>query len=175
MWVHILLVLLPIATSCLAAAEDIKPLDVKLGLWEVTSTLQTTGMPPVPPDAMAKMTPEQRARIEQMMKPGTSGTPKTVTQKSCLTREKMNKLQMFGEERGSCKRTVVNSSSSKLELELQCTTERMKTNETLRMEAVNSQAVKGSAQIVSTSADRTMNMNSNFTAKWVGPNCGDVK
>lgn len=159
------------------AADAIKPLDVKLGLWETTNTFQTSGMPQVsiPPDALAKLTPEQRAKVEAMMQNQGSGRPRTTTQKSCMTREKMDKREMFGEDKKDCTRTVTSSSSSKLEMHMQCTSDGTKSNGTFRIEALNSENVKGSMEMATTSGDRTMNMNSNFTAKWLGPDCGDVK
>jgi len=171
----VLVALLFLGCSWLWAADGFKPLDVKLGLWETTNTFQTSGMPQVniPPDALARMTPEQRARVEAMTKG--SGSARTTTQKSCMTREKMNKQEMFTDNKMDCTKTVVSSSSSKLEMRMQCTTDGAKTNGTFRIEAVNSENVKGSMQMATTSGDRTMNMNSNFTAKWLGPDCGDIK
>jgi hypothetical protein len=175
MRINVLVALLFLECSWLWAAGGIKALDVKLGLWEVTNTLQTSGMPPVsiPPDALAKMTSEQRARVEEMMKGSGSGRP--TTRKSCMTREKMNKQEMFGDDQKSCTRTVVTSSSSKVEMQLQCAMDGTKTNGTFRVEAMNSENVKGSMQMATTGGDRTMNMNSNFTAKWLAPDCGDIK
>ena len=177
MRINVLVALLFLECSWGWAADGIKPLDVKLDLWEVTNTLQTSGMPPVsiPPDALAKMPPEQRAKVEEMMKGMGSGSPKTSTRKSCMTREKMNKQEMFGDDQKQCTRTVVTSSSSKVEVRLQCAMDGTKTNGTFRVEAMNSENVKGSMQMATASGDRTMNMNSNFTAKWLGPDCGDVK
>jgi len=171
-----LIALLVLGCLGLWADEPVK-LDVKLGLWETTNTFQTSGMPPVniPPDALAKMTPEQRAKVEEMMKGLGSGTPRTTTTKSCLTREKMSKHEMFNEDRKDCTHTIVNSSSSRLEMRVQCATERAKTNGTIRIEALSSENVKGSMQMAVTNSDRTMNMNSNFTSKWLGSDCGDVK
>lgn len=171
---HVLLSLLVIA-SCLLWAADFKPLDLKMGLWETTSTFQTSGMPPVsiPPDALANMTPEQRARVESMMKG--SGNGRTTTAKSCMTPEKMKKHEMFTNDNSDCTRAVVSSSSSKLEMRLQCNSKGTKTDGTFRIEALNSEHVKGSMQMVSTGEDHTMHMNSNFTSRWLGPNCGDVK
>ena len=173
----VLVALLFLGCSWLWAADGFKPLDVKLALWETTNTFQTSGMPPVsiPPDALAKMTPEQRAKVEEMMKGMGSGSPRTTTTKSCMTREKMNKQQMFGDDKKDCTRTVVNSSGSKIEVRLQCNTDGAKTNGTIRVEAMNSESVKGSMQMQTTSGDHTMNMNSTFTSKWLGPDCGDVK
>ena len=163
--------------GCGLWAEDaIKPLDVKLGLWETTSTFQSSGMPPVniPPDALARMTPDQRAKVEAMMKG--QGSSRTTTTKSCMTREKMKRSEMFYDEQKQCTKTVVSSSSSKLEMRLQCTMEGGgKADGTVRVERMNSESTKGSVQMVSTSGDHTMNMNSTFTSKWLGPDCGDVK
>jgi len=52
------------------AVDSITPLNVKEGLWEMTVTHSMTGMPAapnLPPDALAKLPPDQRARIEVMM------------------------------------------------------------------------------------------------------------
>jgi len=162
--------------GCGLWAEDaIKPLDVKLGLWETTSTSQTSGMPPVniPEDALARMTPDQRAKMEQMMKG--SGSPRTNTVKSCMTREKMNRAEMFGADRKNCTRAVVSSSGSKTEVRMECTDSGTTMKGIVRVERISSDSVKGSMQMTTTSGDRTMNMNSTFTSKYLGPDCGDIK
>ena len=173
----VLVALLFLGCSWLWAADGFKPLDVKLGLWETTNTFQTSGMPQmnIPPDALARMTPEQRAKVEETMKGMGSGSPRTTTTKSCMTREKMNKQQMFGDDQKQCTRTVVSSSGTKIEVRLQCNTDGAKINGTIRVEAMNSESVKGSMQMQTTSGDHTMNMNSTFTSKWLGADCGNVK
>jgi len=168
--------LLTVGCSSVWAADAIK-FDVKLGLWETTNSFQTSGMPQVslPPNALANLTPEQRAKVEAMMKDQGSGRPRTTTQKSCLTREKMDKRELFSDDRKECTRTVVSSTSSKIEMKVQCNSDGAKTNGTFRVEALNSETVKGSMQMASVSGDKTINMSSNFTSKWLGPDCGDVK
>jgi len=171
----VLISLLFAVCTSVGAADDLKPLDVKLGLWETTSTSQTSGMPPVniPPDALARMTPDQRAKVEAMMKG--QGSPRTSTVKSCMTPEKMKRSEMFYEQK-QCTKTVVTSTGSKLEMRMHCTMEGgAKADGTVRVERINSESTKGSVQMVSTSGDHTMNMNSTFTSKWLGPDCGDVK
>ena len=172
----VLIALLTLGSSWLWAGDSFKPLDVKLGLWETTSTFQTTGMPQmnIPPDALARMTPEQRAKVEEMMKG--SGSPRTNTVKACMTREKMNRAEMFGADRKNCTRTVVNSSGTKTEFRMECTSDDgTKVNGIVRVERTSADSVKGSMQMTTTTSDRTMNMNSTFTSKWLGPDCGDVK
>ena len=167
---------LTVGYSSVWAADTIK-FDVKLGLWETTNTFQTTGMPQVsiPPSALANMPPEQRAKVEAMMQGQGSGRPRTTTQKSCLTREKMDKREMFTDDRKECTRTVVSSTSSKIEMKVHCNSDGTKTDGTFRVEAANSENVKGSMQMATVNGDKTINMNSNFTSKWLGPDCGDVK
>ena len=170
----VLVSLLFVVCTSLWAADDFKPFDVKLGLWETTTTFQSSGMPPVsiPPDALARMTPDQRAKVEAMMKG--QGSARTTTTKSCMTPEKMKRSEFY--EQKQCTKTVVTSTGSKLELRMHCTMEGgAKADGTVRVERINSESTKGSVQIVSTSGEHTMNMNSTFTSKWLGPDCGDVK
>ena len=54
-----------VAGVILWAAE---PLNVKLGQWETTTTMQLSGMPAIPPEALAQMTPQQRQMIEDRMR-----------------------------------------------------------------------------------------------------------
>ncbi len=46
--------------STLAAGTT---LDVSTGLWEVTSSGETTGVPPIPPEVLARLPPAQRAQV----------------------------------------------------------------------------------------------------------------
>lgn len=160
----------------LGATDKIQPLDIKLGLWEATNNSQVTGTPPsIPPEVLAKMTPEQRAKFEEAMKARASQGPTTRTFKSCITKEKINDQRVFDEDRKSCTRTVVTSTSSKLDMHMECMDTGTKRSGTVRIEAINSENVKGSVQFVSSSNDRTTNINANFTAKWISPDCGDTK
>jgi Protein of unknown function (DUF3617) len=159
----------------LGATDKIQPLDIKLGLWEATKNSQVTGTPPVPPEVLARLTPEQRAKLEEAMKARASQGPTTRTSKSCITKEKINDQHVFDEGRTSCTRTVVTSTSNKLEMQIECVDAGIKRSGTFWVEAINSENVKGSVRLVSSSNDRTTNINSNFTAKWISPDCGETK
>ena len=56
-------ILLLIGSISAWAADKIQSLNLKVGLWEVTHTTSLTGTPPIPPEMLAKMTPEQRAEF----------------------------------------------------------------------------------------------------------------
>jgi len=156
------------------AADNISPLNAKEGLWEVTVTHSMSGMPAppnIPPDALAKLPPDQRARIEGMMK----GTPTTDVRKECVTKEKLAKSAAFSANRGDCTRTVVNSTGSKLELKFHCEEKQSSSDGTFVMEAISSDSVKGTMHSVTNANGHTMNMDFTITSKYLGPACGDVK
>lgn len=175
MRIMFLVAVIVFSSLSLWAADNITPLNVKEGLWEVTATHSMTGMPSVPnipPDALAKMPPEQRARIEAMMK----GSPTTDVRKECVTKEKLAKNSAFSNNRGDCTRTVVNSTGSKLEVKLHCEEKQSTTDGTLVVEAPSSNGVKGTMQgTVSDANGRNMSMNFTFSSKYLGSDCGDVK
>lgn len=170
-----LLVAVVFLALTLWAADNIAPLNVKEGLWEVTVTHSMSGMPAmpnIPPDALAKMPPDQRARIEAMM----NGQPSTDVRKECITKEKLEKHSAFSANRGDCTRTVVSSTGSKLELKFHCEEKQSSSDGTFVMEALASDNVKGTMHsVIKTSSGKTMNMDFTITSKYLGSACGDVQ
>ena len=169
-----LLALVVFSALALWAADNITPLNVKEGLWEMTVTHSMSGMPAmpdIPPDVLAKMPPEQRACMEAMMK----GGPSTDVRKECITKEKIEKNSAFSNNRGDCTRTVVNSTGSKLEVKIHCEEKQASTDGTLVLETAGSDHVKGTMQSATNANGHTMNMNFTFSSKYLGPACGDVK
>jgi hypothetical protein len=166
---RVAIVFLLLACAAVWAADTV-PLDVKTGQWEGTNTSATTGAPPIPPEVLSRMSPEQRAKMEENIK--AMGAPRTTTTKSCVTKEQIAKAFDMGQQQKSCTRTVVTSSATKQEIHIECSTDKMKSTGTLRVEALNSESVKGSMQMTMTGAgNNAMTMNSTFTAKWLGPTC----
>jgi len=172
---QLLLALVVFFSLLLWAADKLTPLNIKEGLWEMTVTHSMTGMPAIPPDTLAKMTPEQRARIEATMKQSGMGGPTADVHKECVTKEKLDKQSAFSDNRKECTRTVLNSTGSKLEIKVHCEEKQSSTEATLLLEAVSSDNVKGSMQSVTNTTGRTMNMNFTFSSRYLGPVCGDVK
>src|SRR5437016_6308024 len=64
------------------AADDIRPFDAKVGLWESTTTMEMSGLPAMPampkltPEQMSRMPPEARKQLESAMGAG-MGAPRT--------------------------------------------------------------------------------------------------
>jgi hypothetical protein len=145
------------------------PLNVKTGEWESTMTHETSGQLPIPQEMIDKMTPEQRAKMEAMMKARGMQGPQTTVTKHCVKKEDLDKP--FGKDNKSCKETIVTSSATKQEIHMECEMGGGKQVGTLKFEAVDSSTVKGSMQMTASNGGRTMNMNSTFSAKWLGSAC----
>src|SRR5690349_7966287 len=100
--------------SAIAASLDVKP-----GLWEVTTQGETTGMPPIPPEILAQMSPQQRARMMSAMQ-GQLNQP-TVT-RSCLTQKMIDRGMSFDRPGNDhCTQTVTGSSARSLDVRVMCT------------------------------------------------------
>ena len=167
-------------------AEDKPNLNVKEGLWETTVTHPSNGMPGMPPDALASLPPDQRARVEEMMKQkGMSMSGNTTVVKNCVTKEKIEKGMAFAAENtakkdNNCTRTTVNSSSTHFEAKFHCEEtgkdgKKTTSDGTTAVDVVNSDSTKGSMHAVTTSDGHTMNMDMTFTSQYLGPACGDIK
>jgi Protein of unknown function (DUF3617) len=169
----LLLASIVLCSLTLWAADDITPLNVKEGLWEITVTHSMTGMPAmpnIPPEALAKMPPEQRAKIETM----TKGAPDV--RRECITKEKLEKHSAFGNSRGDCTRTVINSTGRKLEVKFHCEEKQSSSDGNFVVEAIGTDNVKGTTHLVTNSSSgHTMTMDFTFSSKYLGADCGDVK
>ena len=155
--------------SILLAAGKYQPLNVKTGRWETKFVTTVSGAPPIPQEMLDKMTPEQRARFEAAMSKMASGTPVTRTSKSCLTKERLGKDPF--NDRKECKETVLTSTGSKMEIHEVCTDEQSTFDSKVRIEASDSENVKGWVQSTVTGSGKTMNVNGTFTSKWIGAVC----
>ncbi|MFZ1919030.1 MAG: DUF3617 domain-containing protein [Terriglobales bacterium] len=177
-----LIALLPLP---LLAADKPTMLNVKEGLWEVTVTHPSNGLPGMPEDALAKLPPDQRARVEEMMKQkGMTMSGNTTVVKSCVTREKIEKGMAFAAENekreGNCTHTTVSSSPTHFEAKYHCDEsgkdgKKTTVDGTTTVEVVNADTTKGSSHMVSNSDGRIMNMDFTFTSKYLGSACGDIK
>ena len=169
-----LIACLVLVSSPVWAADKLQTLDVKLGLWETTTTGMSSGELPIPPDMLEKMTPEQRAKFEQAMK-SRMGAPSTNTHRYCLTKEKLEKDLSFGADRPNCTHQVVSSSSSAAEVKVHCTEQNSNLDGTVKVQASNSENVKASMHMTVSGSGKNMNVDTNMTSHWISSSCGDVK
>ena len=156
------------------AEGNVKPLNVKVGLWQTTSTIAIIGhLPGAPPETLARMTPEQRARYEAAMQKASQG--QTSTRKHSVTQKDLDK-DPFGEERKSCTRTVLTSTGSKMEFREVCDEgEGQKSDATVQFEALDSEHVKRTVHANNTKGGQTMNFSANIAGQWLGAACPSTK
>ena len=158
-------------------AQDIKPFDVKLGLWETTSTNEMAGrampaMPQIPPDALARMPPEQRARVEAMMKG--QGRGGAMTTKACITKDTLARAGSFGQADKSCTMKVISSSATHQVLHMDCNRDGNHMTGDTTIDRIDAEHVKGNT-VVKGEGEHAVNMKMTFETKYLGPDCGDVK
>jgi hypothetical protein len=158
------------------AADEIRALDAKVGLWESAVTMSgmpaMPNMPQIPPETLAKMSPQQRAQMEAMMKSRSGAAP--MTTKVCLTRESLNSGAM-GQADKSCTHKVISSSSSRQVVRVECIHGEVKTSGEMTVEMVDREHIKGSMAMKSTAAGQNTEVKMTFNNKWIAADCGDVK
>jgi hypothetical protein len=100
-------------------------LNVKPGAWEMTVTTVASGMK-LSPEMVAKMTPPQRAQMEQMLR-AREGKPHTTTLQTCLTKEDVSQDRIIKDMEDEdddgevhCRVKVISKSSSKLIVDKMC-------------------------------------------------------
>ena len=158
-----------------AWAADPTPLNDKTGQWEATITTESAGQLPIPQEMLDKMTREQRAKMEAVMKARSAQGARTNTHKSCLKKEDLDKPFGSDPQRKSCKQIFVTSSGTRQEIHMECEMGGGKQTGTLKLEALDSGNVKGSMQMVASNGGRSMTVNSSFSSKWLGPVCTESK
>lgn len=160
-----------------ALAADNTPLKVKPGLWEMTSDSEHSGAPPIPPEALAKMSPEQREKLESAMKGAMA--PQHRVDKHCVTQADIDKgfdrMDQMG--RGKCTQNVTSSTATLRQGSFTCAGAGGpgSSSGTYRFEARNPESVVGTWDMTMSNGGNTMKMKSAMQGKWLGADCGDVK
>ncbi len=150
------------ATVALAADG----LDVKPGLWQMSFTTEARSTS-MPPEAMAKLTPEQRAKVAAALQKQAERGPRTFTRKTCITAEDL-KAGAFreAEDDKSCKYVVKEQTRVLQEGTLVCTGDEPHGG-TMRVEAIGRDHIKGSVGREGPNGKISMQM----TGEWISTSC----
>jgi hypothetical protein len=154
----------------LLATHKVTPLKIKTGLWEVT-TIDIGADNMVPAALLEKLTPEQRARIQERMKASTADAVKMTVTKQCLTKELLESGIPFRVGGRSCTWTVTASASNKVELQGDCPGRGVKTEGTLRIEVLSPEETAGSVRFLPNAKSDSPETAFTFKAKWTGTRC----
>lgn len=154
-----------------ALAAQAPALDIKYGLWEMTSASNVSGQMPID---TSNMTAEQKAKIDEAMK-ATMGAHNNVS-KSCVTKEKIEKsVFMMGDQPGmSCSQKITTNTRSSLDASVSCMGRQAMTGQ-MHVDAASPTSIKGVIKMTSTDQGKTMNVTVNMTGKWLSADCGSEK
>lgn len=150
--------------------------DVKMGLWEVSNTMQMSGMPPIP--NFDQLPPEQRARVEAAMK-RMSGAPHTTTNRSCVTREGIQEsiARAASPQQDSCDPKLVSMTSSKVVLRVECKPKNGgQSNGDVVIERADSEHFTGTGDVKTNDASgHNMEIKMTMAGKFISSDCGKLK
>src|SRR5215813_6090313 len=103
-----------------------------------------------------------------------SGTPRTVTYKTCLTPEKLAEDPFTDRSHGDnakCEETLIKSTATDLELREVCSYGNSKTDVHLSFRADTPEHVTGSGATTATADGRTRNSTMKMDSKWISASC----
>ena len=167
-------------------AADAPKLDVRMGLWESTATTTFTGMPAMPSSAekamaaaIGHLTPEQRAQLAglQAQMHERQGMPQVHKERSCMSREKMEKNGFFGDQdtKGHCTHTITQNDGRTMAATFTCEDKESSGKGQMVFTANSPTSVKGTLDMSMTVTGKPMTTHTELQSQWVAADCGDVK
>jgi hypothetical protein len=150
-----------------AASFNVKP-----GAWQMSVSTLLVGNP-LPPEALASMPPERRARVEEAMK-ARAGKPVTITHKVCVSQDDLDQDRIIRSDKddGQCTRKVLSKSADRLVMEQTCPEPHASTTQ-MTIDAKTPEAL--SASIVKVRGDGKGKVVADAKGFWLGPSCAGTK
>ncbi|MET0535412.1 MAG: DUF3617 domain-containing protein, partial [Steroidobacter sp.] len=168
-------VLKPVAAAVLAlmalSAAGADKLNVKLGLWEITSLSRFSGMPPLPKDVLDKMTPQQRADMEAKIKAAAAEEPEPEVSSECITQDDLDK-PFNSANAEECTQTIVRTTRNTQEIRLACSG-KVKGAGTFRIVTPTPESMTGDLDLKVGEGASAMSITSKIKGRWLGADCGD--
>lgn len=159
------------ALSAPIVVTGAQALNVKLGLWEISSATRMSGVPPLPSDLLATMTPDQRAVLEAAFKAQSQGDPITDTSRECITQEDLEQ-PFAADDLENCTQTVVTSTATTQEFRLSCEGERQGTG-LFRIHTPTPETMTGEFELQVGEGGQAMTIRSQLEGRWLSADCGD--
>jgi len=173
---RILLTSVCVAGFAVASQAGPVTLNVKPGLWQMTSSGEAHGAPPIPADALARLSPAQRAQVQAMMARSVAHVAKPHVFKSCVTEKELR--QGFDPSEHSsgerCQSTVLSSSATMMDVRVSCVGERRGEHSSGHFHFTASSPVVMNGTIDMTMSDgaHTMRIKRVMQGQWLAADCG---
>lgn len=152
-------------------AAGAEKLNVKLGLWEMTSISRVSGMPPLPKEVTDKMTPQQRADMAAKIKAAAEEEPEPEVSSECITQEDLDK-PFASANAEECTQTVAYTTRNTQEIRLVCTG-KTKGSGVFRVTTPTPETMTGDLQLKVGEGAEVMTISTKLQGRWLGPDCGD--
>jgi hypothetical protein len=158
-------------TLAALGAAGAEKLNVKVGLWEITSISRFSGMPPLPKEVLDKMTPQQRADMEAKIKAAAAEEPEPEVSSECITQEDLEK-PFNSANAEECTQTIVRTTRNTQEIRLVCSG-KTKGSGTFRVTSPTPETMTGNLDLKVGEGTNTMTITSKIKGRWLGADCGD--
>lgn len=154
-----------IAIPALAASHG------KVGLWEITTTMNMAGMQM--PD-LSKLPPDQRAMVEaQMKKNGVTMSGRTMTTKHCMTAQEVAAGKPDMSHMKDCTVQNLSTTASGMSADLVCKGD-MNGRGHMQVSYSGDTSYSGSMTMKGSAHGQPIDMTNTFSGKWVSADCGSV-
>lgn len=167
----LLAALLAVTSSTVVSAAGPEKLNVKLGLWEITSLTRFSGMPPLPKELVEKMTPQQRAEMAAKIKAASEEEPEPEVRSECITQEDLDK-PFASSNAEECTQTVVRTTRNTQEMRLVCNG-KTKGSGTFRVTTPTPETMTGDLDLKVGEGSEVMTIKGKIKGRWLGADCGD--
>jgi Protein of unknown function (DUF3617) len=157
------------AISSVATAAE--KLDVKLGLWEMTSSTETKGMPPLPKELLDKLSPEQRKKMESDLRAEQAKGPEKATDRECITQRDLDR-PFEPDNAKDCKHTIVSSTRTSQEVHIVCTGATPGSG-SLKVAAPTPERMTGAMNLKLGEGAQTMTIRAQLQGRWLSSDCGE--
>jgi Spy/CpxP family protein refolding chaperone len=159
---------LSLTTAALVAQKP--ALNVRMGLWEITSTMSMGG--DMPGMDMSKLNDQQKAQMAAAMR----GMMQPHVTQSCMTREKFDDMDFSNEtDPTKCKHTMNTNTATSVDATVTCSDTDSSSVSNVHFDAPSPTTFRGNVKGTSTDQGKTMNVAMTMTGKWIGAACGTVK
>jgi hypothetical protein len=147
--------------------------NVKLGLWEMTWSVETSGQ--LPAIDLSKLPAAQRVIAQAAMKSAMAKMGAPHTFKTCLGEEQLKKGASFNFDKDpSCTTTVLKSSATAMQVKQVCTGKRPRTV-SIEYEAASPEAISGISHVETNAAGKAITADGKMSGKWLADDCGKLK
>lgn len=156
-----------------SAAAPQLGMNVEPGLWEVTFVGDPAGAPALPDSLLQKLTPEQQAKMQQVM--ARASQPKKF--KECMTADKLSRgFGSKSEDSDDCKVSVTINTSTQYQAERQCSAQGGNVQAKLHFNIMGKRQASGTVDLTLTQPDgKVLSTHRTMQAQWLSSDCGNVK